>query len=173
MVSEIISRADGLRLGDGVLYYGWPKFTDYEFVRHYVDLALVSTRAGVVLIRVLSGADARTIEATVESISQAAASAVSQLIRSPTLRSRGQQLRFGVTPIVFAPGTGDLPNDDVPIFGSDVELLSFLQEIDDQKLSLEQLTEIRSIFEGAKALVRGNRRSISDRARQIPAVSLT
>jgi hypothetical protein len=55
LVNEIISRADGLRLGDGVLYYGWPKFTDYESVRHYVDLA----RAGVVLIRVLSGESAK------------------------------------------------------------------------------------------------------------------
>ena len=173
LAATIIANAGRLQLGDGVLYYGWPKFTDYDSVRHYVDLALVSSRAGVVLMRVLSGAGARTIDATVESISQAAASAVSQLIRSPTLRSRGQQLRFEVTPIVFAPGTDDSPSADVPVFGSDAALLSFLETLGDQKLSADQIVETRSIFEGAKALARGSKRSISDPSRQILAVALS
>jgi superfamily I DNA and RNA helicase len=82
LIAEIKNCSVTLGLGDGVLYYGWPKFTDYDAVRHYVDLALVSSRTGVVLIRVLSAATARAVPEATESISQAAASAVSQLIRA-------------------------------------------------------------------------------------------
>jgi hypothetical protein len=122
LIAEIRNRSVTLGLGDGVLYYGWPKFTDYDAVRHYVDLALVSSRTGVVLIRVLSAATARAVPEATESISQAAASAVSQLIRSPMLRTRGQQLRFGVTPILFAPGVSDASEADIPVFGSETAL---------------------------------------------------
>jgi hypothetical protein len=89
LIAEIIAGADRMKLGNGVLYYGWPKFTDYDAVRHYVDLALVSSKAGVVLVRVLSAPNAQTIDDTIDSISQATASAVSQLICSPALNMNG------------------------------------------------------------------------------------
>jgi len=173
LISEITTGAGSRMLGDGVLYYGWPKFTDYDAVRHRVDLALVSARAGVVLMRVLSAPNARVIRDTVESISQVTASAVSQLIRSPTLRARGQRLCYEVTPIVFAPGSDDVLVDDVPVFGSEAALLAFIGDIDDQKLLVDQIAETRSILEGAKALVRGSRRAIPDPSRQTLAVALS
>ena len=173
LVSDILGNAGRLRLGDGVLYYGWPKFTDYEAVRHYVDLALVSSRAGVVLVRVLSASNLRTIHDTVESLSQATASALSQLIRSPVLRRKGQRLRFDLTPMVFAPGNDDSPEADVPVFGSEVTLLTYLGSLEDQKLSAEEIAETRSILEGAKALVRGSRRIISNPKSQTLALCLS
>jgi superfamily I DNA and RNA helicase len=125
------------------------------------------------LVRVLSAPNARTIDDTIESISQATASAASQLIRSPALRTRGQRLRFDVTPIVFAPGSCNAREAEVPIFGSEVVLLEFLDNLDDQNLSADQITETRSILEGAKAFVRGSRRIVSDPAQQKLALALS
>ena len=173
LIDRILRKSNVLGLGDGVLYYGWPKFTDYDAVKHYVDLALVSSKTGVVLFRVLTTGNSRVVDETVQSISQAAASAVSQLIRSPLLRRRGQALRFDVTPLVFAPGNHDSPDDEVPIFGSEVALLNFLRDLNDQTLSTDQIAETRSILEGAKALVRTSRRAVVDPTRQKFAEALS
>jgi superfamily I DNA and RNA helicase len=89
------------------------------------------------------------------------------------LRTRGQQLRFGVTPILFAPGASDASEADVPVFGSETALISFIANLDDVTLTPDQLSEARSILEGAKALVRANRRAISNPNQQCLAVALS
>src|SRR5947208_2296804 len=80
LIGRIREQSNALGLDDGILYYGWPKFTDYDAVRHYVDLAIVSARIGVVLIRILPHATVKQVTDAAESISQAAAAAVSQLV---------------------------------------------------------------------------------------------
>src|SRR5688572_19205144 len=82
LIARIRTESDQLGLSDGIMYFGWPKFTDYEAVRHYVDLAIITPKAGIALIRVLPSANAKQVSDASESISQAAASAISQLVRS-------------------------------------------------------------------------------------------
>lgn len=166
LISTILSRSMDLDLGDGVLYYGWPKFTDYESIRHYVDIALVSSIKGLVLVRVAAAHNPRKILEMSESISQATATAVSQLIRSPLLRGRGQRLKLEVTSIIFAPGAVDNAEDEVCVFGSEANFLSFLSAIEDQNLSSAQVNEARSILEGTKALARVGKRIVENPERQ-------
>jgi superfamily I DNA and RNA helicase len=169
LIDTIITNAD--RLGDdGVLYYGWPKYTDYDLIRHSVDLAVITKAIGLVLVRVLS-TPSLPPEVT-DSISQVSASAVSQLIRSPILRQRGQQLRFEVRSAIFAPGASNEPNSEVALFGSEQSFLSYLASVEDQQLTANHIAEMRSILEGAKALARPIRRVISDPSHQLLGMSL-
>jgi len=170
LVAKLRGDCDALGLGDGVLYLGWPKFTDYDAVRHYVDLALITQKTGVVFVRVLAAANAQTIADAKETLSQVSAGAVSQLVKSPRLRQR-RQLKVPVTPIFYSPGlVGE--NDEIETIGSEPVLMRFLQEISDSNLSDEEMEEIRSIFEGAKALVRINKRLIENPAEDLLAVAL-
>lgn len=173
LIRRIIDASDRLATGDGILYYGWPKFTDYEAIKHYADLALVTRKVGVVLIRVLSAATPPSIRDTAESLSQITASTISQLIRSPALRrGRGSRMILDVTPIIFAPGYDNDDSGEIVVFGSEQSLLDFLEEIDNQSLTSSQLAEVRSILEGAKALVRSSRRVVPDPALHKFAASL-
>ena len=155
------------------MYYGWPKFTDYEAVRHEVDLALITPKRGVALIRVLASANQKQITEATESISQATATAISQLVRSPVLRTRSRQLKVIVTPAIFAPGYTGTLSQDVDVFDSEVALTRFLAEGDTPPLGEAEYAEVRSIIEGAKALVRPHRRAIDDPRRQQIAAALS
>jgi hypothetical protein len=112
-----------LGIADGVLYYGWPKYTDYDAVRHSVDLALVSAKTGLVFIRVLAATNSKQVAETAESLSQATAGAMAQLLRSARLRSRGRQLQVRVTPILFTPGFHAEDAGEVEIFVSELLVL--------------------------------------------------
>ena len=61
LIDHLKGESGGLGLENGVMYYGWPKFTDYEAVRHNVDLAIISHNAGVILIRILPSANSKQI----------------------------------------------------------------------------------------------------------------
>lgn len=157
--------------GNGVLYYGWPKYTDYEAVRHFADLALVSERFGVVLVRVVAAPTAKSVAAAVDSIGQMAASAISQLVKSARLRQKSRQLKVAVTPLVFAPGYDGAGVDDVDILNSLLTVARFVASLPAQALTPDEVSEVRSIFEGAKSLARPTRRAIDDPEVQAPAVS--
>ena len=172
LIARIREQSNALGLDDGILYYGWPKFTDYDAVRHHVDLAIVSTRTGVILIRVLPHATVKQVTDTAESISQAAAAAISQLVRSPLLRARSRQLKVSVFPLIFAPGFGGLPIGDIDVFNSEPAIINFIRNIDVGRLTEPEFRETRSILEGAKALVRTNRRIVEDPNQQKFAVAL-
>jgi superfamily I DNA and RNA helicase len=172
LIQRIREQSAALGIEDGIMYYGWPKFTDYDAVRHYVDLAIISAKTGVVLIRVLPFATVRQVSEAADSISQAAAAAVSQLVRSPLLRTRSRQLKVIVSPALFAPGFDGLPIADIEVFNSEPALIKFIRDLDVQQLSEPEFMETRSILEGAKALVRPNRRIVENPAAQKFAVAL-
>src|SRR4051794_28834938 len=96
LIQQIRSHSTSLGLEDGVMYYGWPKFTDYDAIRHYVDVAVISPTIGVVFIRVLPSATVKQVTEAAESVSQASATAISQLVRSPALRTRSRHLKVNV-----------------------------------------------------------------------------
>jgi superfamily I DNA and RNA helicase len=162
LITRIRQESDVLGLANGIMYYGWPKFTDYEATRHYVDIAIIAPRTGVMLVRVLPSANQKQVLETAESVSQATATAISQLVRSPMLRTRGRQLKVAVTPAIFAPGYDGPRPADVEVFDSEASLTRFLAEPGPQLLNNAEYTEVRSILEGAKALVRPNRRLVED-----------
>jgi superfamily I DNA and RNA helicase len=173
LITRLRDESDTLGLSSGIMYYGWPKFTDYDANRHYVDLAIITPKTGVTLIRVLPSATPKQLLEAAESISQATATAMSQLMRSPILRTRGRQLKVAVVPAIFAPGFNLAKPEDVDTFDSENSLVRFLGEPGPTQLSDIEYTEVRSILEGAKALVRPNRRIVADPNSQQAAQALS
>jgi superfamily I DNA and RNA helicase len=162
LIDQIREQSEALGIADGVMYYGWPKFTDYEAVRHYVDLAILARSIGALLIRVIATASSKQVIEAAESISQASATAISQLVRSPLLRTRDRQLKVKVTPALFVPGYEGLQFADVDVFGSQPALIRFIRDQRAEPLTDSEFKETRSILEGAKALVRPVRRTLDD-----------
>ncbi len=173
LIQQIRARSDELGIADGIMYYGWPKFTDYEAVRHFVDIAIISSSVGVLLIRVLPAANQRQVADAAESISQVTATSIAQLVRSPLLRTRSRQLKVNIVPVLFAPGYGGEHPRDVEFFNSEAALIRFIQGLRSQVLTPNEFEETRSILEGAKALVRPNRRTIDDPVHQKFAVAVS
>jgi superfamily I DNA and RNA helicase len=174
IVESVIAAVRAMADSDtGVLYYGWPKYTDYEAVRHRVDLALLTPRTGVVFIRVIAPPTARAVAEAAESLSQVAAGALAQMVKSPILRGRNRQLKVPITPVIFAPGYDGSPLEDIDVHPSELSLIRFLQNQHDAGLTDPEFEESRSILEGAKALVRPTRRIIEDPERQTVAVALS
>ena len=129
LIKSLQEKADELGIGDAVLYYGWPKFQDYEAVRHPVDLAILGSRVGLILIRVVDAPTGRKLQEADESISQAAASAISQMIKSPALRSKRRSLKFDITPILFSPGYSGLNLGDAEVVGTEKAILQFITDV--------------------------------------------
>ena len=172
LIRQIRDQSDALGIADGIMYYGWPKFTDYEAVRHYVDVAIISRKTGVILIRVLPAASSKQVADAIESISQVTATAIGQLVRSPLLRTRARRLKVNIVPVIFAPGYGGQPVPDIDLFNSEVAIVRFIEDLEATPLSSPEFEETRSILEGAKALVRTSRRIIDDPDHQKFAVAV-
>lgn len=171
-ITTLQHQSAALKIDDGVLYYGWPKFQDYEAVGHPVDLALLSRRTGLILIRYLANPTEAAVAEADESISQAAATATAQMIKSAVLRGRNRQLIFDVLPVIYAPGCDGIDLEQSALATSESSLLQLIRGTDDQRLSDGSIDEARSILEGAKALSRPIRRRIEDPDRKRAALVL-
>ena len=173
LITRLTNEAEELGIEDGVLYYGWPKFQDYEAVGHPVDLALLSKKTGLILIRVVEAQNLKRLEEADESIAQAAASAVAQMIKSPLLRSKRRSIKFDVVPVLYNPGYHGLNIGNAEIKGAEDLVVSLINESEDQGLSADDISESRSILEGAKALMRSTRRIVDDPVENPVAAALS
>lgn len=162
IIGELQGRANALGIDGGVLYYGWPNFLDYESVAHPVDIAVLSRRTGLILVRVIDNINNTNLEEEDESITQAAATAESQMLKSPILRGPRRRLKFEVTPLIYAPGADGLPLSTAELSTSEASLFNFFDNCEDQELTERDLEEARSILEGAKALGKSARRKVVD-----------
>jgi superfamily I DNA and RNA helicase len=172
VITQFQQSSGNLGIDGGVLYYGWPKFQDYEAVKHPVDVALMSKRTGLFLIRNLSNPSPARVEEADESIAQAAATAEALMLKSAALRGRNRKLKFDVVPILYAPGYAGQEDGQSEIVTSEAGLINFVRDYDDQELSDDDFDEARSILEGAKALSRAVRRKIDDPQRKPAAVAM-
>ncbi len=143
VITALQRQAAALGIDDGVLYYGWPKFQDYEAVGHPVDLALLSRKTGLVLLRYISNPTPSVMDEADESIAQAAATAEAQMLKSAALRGRNRKLKFDVIPIVYAPGFDGLNLSQSETAGSEEGLLNFVARCENQNLSVEAMEEAR------------------------------
>lgn len=171
-ITTLQQRSKELEIDGGILYYGWPKFQDYEAIGHPVDIALLSKRTGLILIRHLANTTSDAAEDADESISQAAANAEAQMLKSALLRGPRRKLKFEVTPILYAPGY-DVTGLQSEVVKSENGLISFIQNIKNQNLCDRDIDEARSILEGAKALGRNVRRRVDDPAKKPAAAALS
>lgn len=147
---------------DGVIYYGFPIFKNYEEQVVKTNFLLVSKKVGVVLF---STATPNTIEEKLESLNDTYNHVSSLLIKSTLLRTKNgkvqRNLVFDMDAKLYAQEPSDFADDD-SVLTNLPEISSFLSERD-EKLTDEYIYEIRSILEGAKALSKPTKRkSVTD-----------
>ena len=170
--------AQQLALGNGALYYDFPTYSDYETVAHKPDALLLSRTSGILAIRFVDAAMrplSTAQDAGVdESLGQFCSILIGRLLKSRSLRRNLSTLSFSVTPLIYAPG-GDRGAMDFE-YSRDVYSLdgfhSLLQELRGEELGEKEFAEVRSVVEGAKALVRPQKRSVEDPKVQRHAVAL-
>lgn len=171
-----------LELEDAVLYYDFPAYADYEAATTRPDILLLSPIHGFVAVRFLdhslfqrSSDDLTAIDAALGDFSS---NLYSRLLRSRELRKSRNQTLIDVHPVIFVSGSNSElpPSDDSVdshICGSSEAFSDYLNSITSASLNVHLLSEVRSVVEGAKALSRPQRRSISDPEKQPLAVAMS
>lgn len=144
-------------IADGVIYYGFPIFKNYEEQVVKTNFLLVSKKVGVVLF---STATANTIDEKLESLNDTYNHVSSLLIKSNLLRTKNgrvqRNLVFDMDAKLYAEDPADF-KDDENIISNLTDITKFLSDRD-EALTDEHIFEIRSILEGAKALSKPTKR---------------
>jgi superfamily I DNA and RNA helicase len=179
-VQQVQRDAIKLRLNDAALYYDFPTYSDYETVAHKPDALIVSSRHGVLAIRLVDATEdghvaPTTLEALDESLGQFCSILIGRLLKSRTLRKGLSALAFPVTPVVFVAGwRSAAPEMDTSSFVSSVAGFdALLSSLVAQPIGAPAMAEIRSVVEGAKALARAQKRVIDDPKKQHLAAALS
>lgn len=180
-VVDYLRQKEGeLSLTDAVLYYDFPAYADYETALIRPDILLFSPRHGFVALRFIddslfqrSAEDAAEVDAA---LGDFASNLHSRLLRSRSLRTSRTETVVSIQPVIFwmaaaqvAPADGTFESR---LCGSLESLRDLISEIEREPLSAEQISEVRSVVEGAKALSRPQKRTIEDAAAQPLAVAM-
>jgi superfamily I DNA and RNA helicase len=179
LFQQLQSQAGELGLTNAVLYYDFPVYSDYETVSYKPDSLILSPSHGIVAIRLLSESDraAFTPSAALqldESLVQFCSILIGRLLKSASLRKGLGELRFPVTPIVYASQPPDTFRPTSSRLVTSWQGLCVL--LDSLRVSNllppEVLAEARSVLEGAKALTRPQKRVITDPETHLYAAAL-
>ena len=165
LVAHLRREADALGLNEAVLYYDFPTYADYETVAHRPDALLLSPRHGIIAIRVASETERGRWSAFDESLNQFCSILIGRLLKSRSLRASRSTLDFGVVPLLFLPGAqAPAPRDVDSEVATSFDGLERALERHRRGTALvpDALAEARSVVEGAKALVRPQKRSVPD-----------
>jgi superfamily I DNA and RNA helicase len=178
-VDHVRSRQEDLELSDGVLYYDFPAYVDYEAEVNRPDILLFSPSHGFFAIRfVTDSMFRRSKEATSAldtSLNDFSSNLYARLLRSRELRTSRTKAVVDVFPIIFdASNDGIESDEDVEsaIVHSFEEFDRLLTDSRREPLNEGAISEIRSVVEGAKALSRPQKRMIEDPKAQPLAVAM-
>jgi superfamily I DNA and RNA helicase len=180
LVGFLEERQAELGLTDGIVYYDFPAYADYEASLARPDVLLLSPLHGFVAIRTFDPGIFRRSDESLLDIDAAlddfASNLHSRLIRSRELRKGRTGSIVEIHPVIFlTPGTtcaDDARDIESTICGSLEALSKVLNKIRGETLGAPVIAEVRSVVEGAKALTRPNRRTIADTDRQPLAAAL-
>lgn len=181
LVDFLRQNEQALGIENGVVYYDFPAYADYEAAIFRPDILLLSPVHGFVAVRAY---DNTMFQRSTESVTEIDAALDdfssnlhSRLIRSRPLRkSRTSSIVDIHTIIQLSP---DLSPDAVA--GEEIEstvcasfesLADFLRSVRTDALSSEIVAEVRSVVEGAKALSRSIKRSVENPDKQPLAAAL-
>lgn len=177
-VDHIRAHSGDFGLDDGIIYYDFPTYADYETVTHKPDVLVVSKTSGVLAVRFLTSlmpplSEARTREID-ESLGQFCSILIGRLLKSRSLRKDLSTLGFPITPVLYIPA-GAAAGADGGVSRRITSLQGFrdlLAELARDPMSEDALAELRSVVEGAKALTRPQRRTIENPSVQRQATAL-
>jgi superfamily I DNA and RNA helicase len=164
-----------LELSDGVLYYDFPAYADYEASVFRPDLLLLSPLHGFVAIRALLQRPSDGLREIDAALDDFVSNLHSRLIRSRDLRKGRTGSIVDIHPIIFlsaTTSTGGHDEVESTMCGSLEALAVFLKNSRGRRLEPPTIAEVRSVVEGAKALSKSNRRAVEDPARQPLAAAL-
>src|SRR6185312_15938178 len=105
-IGHLRADAQRLGLGDAILYYDFPTYSDYETVSHKPDTLLLSRNHGIIALRFVDGNDSKNIADQIlgqidESLGQFCSILIGRLLKSRSLRRDRSTILFPVTPLVF------------------------------------------------------------------------
>jgi superfamily I DNA and RNA helicase len=174
LVSFLEQHQVDLGLSDGVVYYDFPAYADYEASVFRPDLLLLSPSHGFVAIRAFDQGmfeqpreGLRTIDAA---LGDFVSNLHSRLIRSRELRKGRTDSIVDIHPVIFLSAVTSRAEIDDDIESTRCRslegLADFLKNNVGTTLGPSTIAEVRSVVEGAKALSRPNRRSVEDSNRQ-------
>lgn len=155
---DYLNAYDGeIGISDGVIYYGFPIFKNYEEQVVKTNFLLVSKKIGVVLF---STATPNTVNEKLESLNDTYNHVTSLLIKSNLLRTKNGRVQRNLVFDIDAKLYAEDPSaftDDENIITNLPDLANFLSQRE-ENLTDEHIFEIRSILEGAKALSKPTKR---------------
>lgn len=179
VVQNLQQHAGELNLTDAVLYYDFPAYADYETALTRPDILLFSSRHGFFAIRFIddslfqrSAEDAAEID---EALGDFASNLHSRLLRSRELRTSRTDTVVNIQPVIFwmagaeAAEARDLESRSCASLEG---LHDLIRELQHEPLSADQVAEVRSVVEGAKALSRPQKRAIGNAAEQPLAAAM-
>lgn len=178
-IEFVQSNSERLALSEGVVYYDFPTYADYETVRHKPDVLVVSPVYGIAAVKFIDGdllpLSQSHIEDADESLAQFCSILIGRLIKSRSLRKGLSSLSFDVTPVLLCRGTSEpLPDTEVAqVVQSFDGFASLVTSLEKHPISSNAMAEVRSVIEGAKALSRPQKRTIDQPETQMHAVALS
>ncbi|MCD5975965.1 DEAD/DEAH box helicase [Pseudomonas quasicaspiana] len=181
-ISFVKASCKELSLEESVLYYDFPSYSDYETVTHKPDALLLSPIHGIIAFRFVSASQAERlplpkIKEVSESLNQFCSILIGRLLKSKALRRTRSSLAVEIIPVIFC----DSDHADSIFEGGECEIINSNSALRimlegsevDEKLSVEQMHEARSVVEGAKALTRSGNRIIENPEQHKEAFALS
>lgn len=164
-----------LNIEDAILYYDFPSYADYEATVFRPDILLFSPSHGFVAIRFFDDTIfQRSAEAAVEidnALDDFCSNLHSRLVRSRLLRKSRTSTVVEIHPVIL--DLDHLTDKDVDVSVIEANLCNSLQSFSEflasvvvKQLPDEMVDEIRSVVEGAKALSRAQKRTVTDPSAQ-------
>ncbi len=177
-------RNNSARLGldEAAIYYDFPTYADYETVAHKPDALLVSPLHGILALKFVQSRNFEHkyfshIADADESLGQFCSILIGRLLKSRSLRMGLSKLKFEVVPVLLAYSATVV--DELPVLDN-CRIITALNGIDELlgeltsiNLLVDEISEIRSVVEGAKALTRPQKRHIEDPSVATPALALS
>ncbi|MBX7534513.1 ATP-binding domain-containing protein [Qipengyuania sp. GH1] len=177
LVDYLSKNSGDLNLDDAVLYYDFPAYVDYSESKFRPDLLLLSPVHGFVAFRCFQETIFQRSEETLEEIDIAlgdfASNLHSRIIKSRSLRKTRTESIVPIHTVILIQGGGDVDIDlDSQVLGSLESVENTLTDWGEINLSSEELSETRSVVEGAKALGRPSKRIVKDEGKEPLAAAL-
>lgn len=159
LLEHLRNEQENLGLQNSIVFCEFPLFREDEEVM-LSQLLLISEQHGVVIFGAYSGLyndGYSELTALVTQTEAVFSHVYSKLIKSPRLRKNRTTLNFTADACVFAPeanvAAGEL-SEDTSILNSLGEVSAFLEERRDAELDNSIFSEITSVVEGSKGLIR-------------------
>lgn len=181
VVEYLRQREAELNLTDAVLYYDFPAYADYDMALIRPDILLFTPRHGFVAIRFVDDSPfERSVEQTPEidaALGDFASNLHSRLLRSRELRTSRTETIVQTRPVILWRAAAQPAHDPADklesrVCGSLEALRDLLREVEHVPLTTDQIAEIRSVVEGAKALSKPQKRNVEDSATQPLAAAM-